>query len=411
MARMRCVLACRVGARTPQIFLPKSLLLIQTELGEEMFVPALWIDPQHMTRAEGRRLKHQALALLAPLVGLPDKEAAAARVAKMRLLFTALFLSFMMAIAGLFLWTRSDAYQVKEIVAVTPGLIRHSDYVNIANWVRVLTLAGRTEEAISALGQTDAAFRKTALHDMAEVLESLGMKTQAEQVLRSVSKSPTVKLRKIHPWNIGKAREAGNLARQGEGIEAVRMALGIEDATYRHHTLVSVAKELLSRPEYIASIEEHLGDVSRIANVNRRIHEEDPEVDVLVAFAEAAAENGDTHGVEKWLQQAIQINGDPIRARDAGRRASNSARLAETLVAINRPERADEELNKALEAARSIQDPDFIRRRYESLSKVSEAIAWRGNFERAFLIAQEISEPTTYSETTARIAEILARAG
>jgi hypothetical protein len=86
------------------------------------------------------------------------------------------------------------------------------------------------------------------------------------------------------------------------------------------------------------------------------------------------------------------------------------ARIGIAFARVNLTVEADKRLETALAAAESVRDPDLAPRRFQALSHVAEAFAWRGNFDRALEIADAIGDQALNSHTLARIAELLARA-
>ena len=74
------ILACRVG--TPASTLPPALRWVQRERQDELFLPDLTGDPATWTRQRRKAARLEALSLLAPIHGLPDREALLARRVK-----------------------------------------------------------------------------------------------------------------------------------------------------------------------------------------------------------------------------------------------------------------------------------------------------------------------------------------
>jgi hypothetical protein len=76
----RAILACRVGA--PASTLPPALRWVQREREDELFLPDLTGDPTTWTLHRRKAARLEALSLLAPIHGLPDREALLARRTK-----------------------------------------------------------------------------------------------------------------------------------------------------------------------------------------------------------------------------------------------------------------------------------------------------------------------------------------
>jgi hypothetical protein len=325
-----------------------------------------------------------------------------------------------LAIVGSWVWTRTDKYQVNQAITRAEPLIKRADYVSIANWSRVLTLTGRAREAVSAIQQTEIAYQQNALRDIAALLEELGLKEDAVRTLQELPSARSiragvkprafVRLKAVHPWDLAELRSATTLAREGKLSEALDVSWRVSDATYRNRVLVDVVAATLTTPGHnittvVAAAAERAEHVDTDVSLGA-----DPFAEALAALIEASAKQGDTELDPQLSKQLEQLEADVRTTTDARRHALAMARLGIAFTRVNLTAEADKRLATALAAAESIRDPDLAPRRFQALSRVAEAFAWRGEFDRAIEIADGIGDQALHSHTLARLAELLARA-
>jgi len=169
---VRSVLACQVGERaTGTVPLPAALRWVQRELGDELYLADLRGQVAADSAPERRQRHREALSLLAPLIGLPDREAVAARIFKRRLAgLAALVLLAASGFAG-WRWTRSDPYQVRQVVEDGQRAVVAAQAATVQDWVAALVEAGREELAVAtARSISDPADRTVALSRVASAL-------------------------------------------------------------------------------------------------------------------------------------------------------------------------------------------------------------------------------------------------
>jgi hypothetical protein len=170
------VLPCLVGdnADAETFFVPKAIEQIERELGGELFKPDLRGNPAKQRGKALRDATKQALALLAPLLDLPSKEALLDRRAKLRWWATAASIIAVIIAASLFYLSRTDWYQIWKVRGEAAKLVPQSKAPAATEWLRALALANRAKEAFDlAVEVKDPVDRSIAISAINNALTEL----------------------------------------------------------------------------------------------------------------------------------------------------------------------------------------------------------------------------------------------
>jgi hypothetical protein len=146
------ILACRVGATAST--LPPALRWVQREREDELFLPDLTGDPGTWTRQRRNAARLEALSLLAPILGLPDREALLARRTK-TLIAGAAVACLALVLSGLWQWwlntPEGSFYRARQ------ALLARAGRAEVADTPIVIAAAafGRMDDprAVESLGQ------------------------------------------------------------------------------------------------------------------------------------------------------------------------------------------------------------------------------------------------------------------
>lgn len=179
------VLACQVGPVTPTVWIPERLLNLEREIGDEIFKPDLRGAPQLLAGREAREARLRALSLLAPLVGLADKDSLLDERKKIVRVAAVLLFATLVAVAAFVGWVRSDAYQIRTVLREAPvGQVsgaERGDTAPLMTWMEALLATGHLEEAQeSARVAASPAHRTVALGAVSRHYVDAGLKTVAD---------------------------------------------------------------------------------------------------------------------------------------------------------------------------------------------------------------------------------------
>ena len=175
------ILACRVVA-TPDS-LPPALRWVCAELEDELFVPDVSAARTARSRAEWRSARHEAFAILAPLVGLADREAVYARVRKTRLIATVVVSALVMLGGAMWQWTRTDSYQMRRIALMGPEVLRSAESFSSVRFLEALAVTQHRAVAIAtARALPDSDMRIFAVASVAGSLAKTGERSTSRQL-------------------------------------------------------------------------------------------------------------------------------------------------------------------------------------------------------------------------------------
>jgi hypothetical protein len=404
------VLAFLAGDTGAQAELPVALRELQNELRDEIFLPDLRGDLSN-PRVR-RQLQDSALALVAPLVDLRDKDAVRGRLAKLRLSLAALGIA--LTVLSLAAWqaTRTESFQLWRTIEASRAVVPQSDPSAISTWALTLALADQDAEALQAIeSKKDVAYGKVEIPELAELLDALGRHRSAQRAREAISKTPSVKLApaQVSRWRAVELEKAISTARSGQAGSAFDLALGIEEPFYRGWALALTARAVLDREGAEALLRTARDSARRAVEVNTRINEESAQVDALLGATEAFAAAGDAQRSANTAAEALAL---ALTVANPTQRAATLVRVAESLRLSGRTKEASHWADVALKAAFTITDPEYAPLRSARLARVALVFAELGRFDEALnLVRQQIHNQEARSLALAFVAEMKARAG
>jgi len=181
------ILACRVDS-TPDSRLPPALRWVCAELGDELYVPDVSTARAARSRAERRLARHEAFAILAPLVGLPDREAVYGRLQKTRLITAVLVSAVVLIGAAAWQWTRTDSYQLRSIALAGSEVLRSAESFSSVRFLETLAATQyRTVAIDTARSLSDSDMRILAIASAARGVAKAGERNIARQLAEESS--------------------------------------------------------------------------------------------------------------------------------------------------------------------------------------------------------------------------------
>jgi tetratricopeptide (TPR) repeat protein len=253
----------------------------------------------------------------------------------------------LLALTAWSLWTRSNAYQIRLLVSDAMPLPALADATAVDEWVRSLVLSGHVDEALATASTAKGLERQryeialgtlVALGRVNDAIAAAGRIHYSYQLLSDVFVSvDTVSW--VHALNARSELTMGD-------IRAARAAaLRIHDSVERDETLVQIMENL-----------QRSGSLPEALSMAQEINDGDRRYLALKAVAEAFTNAGQ-------LDQATTVSEEALKVV----RKSDNIFFTHALLSLVRVGKTRE----ALEAARSIRDPQF---RSYVLVSIAEAL-------------------------------------
>jgi len=380
------VLACLVGPKTAGPFaIPQAVQSLQERLKDDLFKPDLRDDPEKLKGRERKAATREALALLAPLVGLAGKDELLDQRRKNLIVGTVLLFVLASGGTGWKLWDDRPQSQINKILAASPDAVKaisavmtssksaspQADiiakdpatyrYSVIDEWLRTLVLTGHSKDALEAaltIERTDA-----RLHAVTEIMEQL---TEGGAIRHYIDHWG-------HPsWETVPDKAEGS-AKAGAGDEA-KLAVAVH-----------AANEITETARKIA------GAYSRFQ--------------VLLSVVDALGKAGKSSEAKVVAHEALEAG---RKIEDADSRTWALAKLIETLPMAGQNEETTQIAAEALEAARNIKDKDS---HFKALARLGEALAAACKSSEAVETASKIEDESSRSSALVGIVDGLVKAG
>lgn len=415
------VLACLVGPKTAGPFaVPQAIQSVQDKLGDDLFKPDLRGNPEKLKGREQKVAIKEALALLAPLVGLPGKDELLDQRKKNLIVGTILLFVLVSAATGWKLWDNRPESQINKILSESPDLVRASstDFTSskyappraaaiaedprkprdsvMDEWLRTLVLTGHSHDAFEAARKIERADAR--LHAMVEVAEQLGEGGAIRHYIDHWGRPA---------WEIVPDRReetaksgASNQAKQGanEAVQAaneiVEAARKIEDAGSRFEVMVR-AVDLLGKvgKSFEAKLVAH-----EALEAGRKIEDASSRSWALVRIIEALARAGQNDEATQIAAEALEA------ARNIKGKESRSTALVRVATALA-------EAGKSVEAQEMAREIEDAGSRSYALVSIVEELVKAGRYADARAAARQIKTAEDRAKALAGIVEALVKAG
>jgi tetratricopeptide (TPR) repeat protein len=351
--------------------------------------------------------------LLANLHGVPQRELEARERARVRRQVAAVAAILLLVVAAASAWTlytRTDAYQLRRIVAAAPGLISQAEDTTVTAWLDALVAAGRYEDAMAHAGAIDGtAWRASVLAGLVPKFVDAGRPRAAAEAARealAAAEATTVAQDRARALSAA----AVALARVGDAAAAERAVAGALEAAqapftpadmedFRDGPLAVVARAAAEVGQVDVALEaalaiRELNDVSRsgtLAEVATRLAAGGRRSDALRVAEVALGELKGPWGLwsasgmliriglpERALEAARGIDSREVRARALGDVAAELARAGDG--------QARTPAREALAAGVAIPDP---RARATTLAELASQMSDSGERDVALEMARE----------------------
>lgn len=316
-------LACQVGVRAKVTApLPRALRWIQYEIHDELYLPDLRGEVAEVS--ERRRLRREALALLAPLVGLPDREAAAASIYKRRLGILILAFVFLSAIGTSWAWTRTDGYQVRRVVNDGEQAAVAAEALSVQRWTETLAKVRQEKAAVATARRVEDAFDRSMT--LASIARGVHNTKSGEITTEAIAIATTLQdtlSRAIAVEAIVTADSSGGPP--GAAVAATRArsaATRIENPELRGDALTAIAGAFaaLGDNHELVGVAQEIAALAPAVNVDQRAPQ-------LGKTALALSRVGDQTLSRQFAEQALSAAAQVVSAR---RRIDTLVDLAST---------------------------------------------------------------------------------
>jgi hypothetical protein len=414
------VLACLVGDRAEgPCALPQAVQRLQERLNDELFTPDLRGHPE-ATRGRARRTAtREALALLAPLVGLPGKDELLDQRKKTMIVGAVLAVVLAAGGTGWKLWDDRPASQIQKILVASPAVVNAIANASAPSksappqasaiadapgeprravtgeWLRTLVLVGRGTDALATarrLERPDARLR--ALADVAEQLRTAtGIRHYVDRWGRAAwEPAPAPSDPRILGDSRHQAEQAATEAVR-TATEVVEAARTIGDAASRFEVTIRVADML----DTVGKTSDAAPATREALEAARKIGDAGARVRALGRVMGALARAGRPDEATALVPEALAS----ARNLDAGARWSALGVVADTLARAGKS-------SEARETARGIDDPSA---RTQAVASVVDVLAKADHLDEARAVARLIETPDERAKALAGIVDVLVQSG
>jgi tetratricopeptide (TPR) repeat protein len=258
-------------------------------------------------------------------------------------------------------WSRTDAYQVRAILADSPasqlGFTTDDDRIALIKWLKALVYVGKVNKAVDTVHDMKDTGVSSALFAIADALLKAGNPDKAKGLLRealqvtSTDKSPDV---------------AGPFIKVASADEALQAAREIKDEAPRDRAMIAIARALITA----GKADEALRAASEIKAQRSRNS-------ALLSIAEALIRERDTDRAKGALGEALRLTRD----LEADSFSSNAfCRIADAWSSLGDIDKAKGILSEAQQAATEIKGDDD---RGVALTSIAETLVKFGRFDEA----------------------------